>query len=192
MENKSFNSELSKNSNSSRLLKILVYLAGMAEVIFILPYFNSDSIDFFESISPIGDIIATLIEVVFLCLVANKVNKEDLPISSKYIIAYAAISFITLFGPLFSEAFEMVLAVLMLVSSVIVGINFIKLKQTRNIGLFQIASVVCFFLLALYSDELLGIKDKGIIKIFLLASIAPFILYLGSCWEFLYGNNEEE
>lgn len=175
----------------SKILKPLVYIAGIAEVISLLPYFNIDSIDFFDSIAPIGDIVATLIEVLLISLVAYKIYKEDLPISYKHIIAYAAVSFITISSPLFSGVFELTMVFLLLILSIVVGINFIKFEPTRNIGLFQIANIICIFLLVIFSEELFSVSDKGILKILILATAAPFVMYLGSCYDFLCENKED-
>lgn len=191
MENKTINSEVSKSALPAGLLKALVYIAGCAQVIALLPYFNTDSIDFFESISPIGEIVSTLIEALFLCLVAYKVNKEDMPIPAKYILAFAAIGLLTMFQPLFSDGFEIIMSIIVLIVAAVVVFNFIKFKPTQKIGLFQIATIACSFLLTIYSDELLSVSDIGILKILIFASVAPFVLYLGSCYDFLCEKSEE-
>lgn len=176
---------------SSIMLSVLTYVGIIGAVAMVMPLALKTDSDFpDEIVIGIGSTIADVVEMIFMGLLAYKINKEGLSKPSHILIAtYAVLTALAVVVDFGSEDLGLILSVVNMILSVVVGFVCLSAPQTKKIGLWLLLSMVGAILLMVFADP--DNTNKTIAKFYALLYVIPFGCYLEKCKKFLSGEEEQ-
>ena len=177
---------------SSKMLSVLAYVGIIGAVAMVMPLALKTDSDFpSETVSSIGSTVADVVEMIFMGLLAYKINKEGLSKPSYILIAaYAVLTALVIIVVFGSEDMGLILSMVNIILSVVVGFVCLSAPQTMKIGLWLLLSMVGVILLMAFADP--DNTNKGMAKLYALLYVIPFGYYLEKCKTFLSGEDEQK
>ncbi|MCH5231452.1 MAG: hypothetical protein J1F43_06620 [Muribaculaceae bacterium] len=173
------------------MLSMLVYVGAIGAVAMVMPLvLKTDSSFPSETVTSIGSTVADVVEMIFMGLLAYKINKEGLSKPSHILLAtYAVLTALAIIVDFGSEDMGLILSIVNIILSVVVGFVCLSAPQTKKIGLWLLLSMVGVILLMVFADP--DNTNKNMARLYAALYVIPFAYYLEKCKTFLSGDEEQ-
>ena len=179
---------------SKSWLNVLLYIGLIGAVMTVMPVaLTIDNGLPSESIITIGDVLATVAEIVFISLLAFKFRNDGIEKPSYALLAcYAGVLTFALLVGFLNEEIGFIMSIISIIFSIVIGIVLIISPCTKKIGMWLLLSMAGFILLlAIVLDDFEN-SNKLVGRFLALLYVYPFAKYMESCLKFLTGSNSQD
>lgn len=175
-----------------KLLSVVWYIGIIGATLSVIPMIVSIKDFPIETTSTIGGFMTSLAELIFISLIAYKLNKDRVQQPSYLIVGcFAGVIALDLIVSLISEEVGFITTIIYLIFTAIMGFIFLTAQATKKIGTWLLLSIAGSIILMSIIANDFETTQKVIAIAVAAIFVGPYAIFLGYCQDFLTGKEND-